>query len=102
MDEVLARLSERVRADPEHALDDLRLIAEASSLRGMTDAALLLGPIWPLVLAVAAFLYLWWIVIITFDLAFVWHLYIRHAGAQRYVEGRIRLARLARQPATAA
>jgi hypothetical protein len=43
----------------------------------------------------AAFLYLWWIAIITFDLTFVWHLYIRHSGAQKYVEKRLERARVA-------
>ena len=66
----------------------------------MTDAALEQGPIWPVLVAGAAFLYLWWIAIITFDLTFVWHLYIRHAGAQKYVEKRIVRARLAaKEPA---
>jgi hypothetical protein len=36
---------------------------------------------WPLVLAGAAFLYLWWLGILTFDLAFVWHRYIRNSVA---------------------
>jgi len=37
--------------------------------------------VWPLVLAGAAFLYLWWLGILTFDLAFVWHRYIRNSVA---------------------
>ncbi|MDB5958380.1 MFS transporter [Ramlibacter sp.] len=45
--------------------------------RGGVDAAL-----WPLVLGGAAFLYLWWLGILVFDLSFVWHRYIRHAVAQ--------------------
>ena len=36
---------------------------------------------WPLVMAGAAFLYLWWLGILTFDLAFVWHRYIRNSAA---------------------
>lgn len=35
------------------------------------------GPIWPVVLAAAFFLYLWWLVALFFDLVFVWHRYIR-------------------------
>ncbi len=35
------------------------------------------GPMWPLLLASAAFLYLWWLSALIFDLAFVWHRYIR-------------------------
>ena len=37
------------------------------------------SPIWPVVLAGAAFLYLWWLAILLFDLSFVWHRYIRHS-----------------------
>jgi hypothetical protein len=35
------------------------------------------GPIWPLFLAGAAFLYLWWLACLLFDLTFVWHRYVR-------------------------
>lgn len=38
-------------------------------------------PTWPLMLAGAAFLYLWWLGILLFDLAFVWHRYIRNSVA---------------------
>ncbi len=37
------------------------------------------GPFWPLFLATVAFLYLWWLAALLFDLVFVWHLYIRHS-----------------------
>lgn len=37
-------------------------------------------PVWPVVLATAAFLYLWWLGALIFDLAFVWQRYVR-AGA---------------------
>src|SRR5215510_3929791 len=36
------------------------------------------GPVWPVWLATAFALYLWQTVILTFDLVFVWHRYIRH------------------------
>jgi hypothetical protein len=36
------------------------------------------GPLWPVLLATAFALYLWQTVILTFDLVFVWHRYIRH------------------------
>jgi hypothetical protein len=38
-------------------------------------------PIWPLLLSGAAFLYLWWLGMMLFDLAFVWHRYIRGSVA---------------------
>ncbi|HXU31269.1 MAG TPA: hypothetical protein VN851_11875 [Thermoanaerobaculia bacterium] len=37
------------------------------------------GPVWPIVLAIVAFLYLWWLAALLFDLVFIWHLYIRHS-----------------------
>ena len=37
------------------------------------------GPIWPVFLATAAFLYLWWLAILIFDLVVIWHWYIRNA-----------------------
>ncbi|OCR24034.1 hypothetical protein AFK24_17065 [Pseudomonas syringae] len=37
--------------------------------------------LWPLVLAALAFIYLWWLAILTFDLAFIWHRYIRNSVA---------------------
>jgi hypothetical protein len=35
--------------------------------------------LWPTLLGGAGFLYLWWLAALIFDLAFVWHLYIRHS-----------------------
>jgi hypothetical protein len=37
------------------------------------------GPFWPVVLATVAFLYLWWLAALVFDLVFVWHWYIRQS-----------------------
>jgi hypothetical protein len=39
------------------------------------------GPMWPLVLAILGFLYLWWVAALFFDLTFVWHRYIRYSKA---------------------
>ncbi|SPB13879.1 hypothetical protein NOV72_01144 [Caballeronia novacaledonica] len=38
-------------------------------------------PIWPVVLGGAFFLYAWWLAILIFDLAFVWHRYVRNSVA---------------------
>ena len=38
-------------------------------------------PVWPLVLSGAAFVYFWWLGILLFDLAFLWHRYVRHSVA---------------------
>lgn len=39
------------------------------------------APIWPVALAGLAFIYLWWLGILLFDLAFIWHRYIRQSVA---------------------
>ena len=38
-----------------------------------------IGPVWPVFLATVAFLYLWWLAALLFDLVFIWHHYIRHS-----------------------
>ncbi len=38
-----------------------------------------IGPVWPVFIATAAFLYLWWLAALVFDLAVIWHWYI-HSG----------------------
>jgi hypothetical protein len=52
----------------------------------LTTYALVKGPrpdqaLWPVVLAGAGFLYLWWLAALLFDLVFVWHRYIRGGAA---------------------
>lgn len=47
------------------------------------------GPLLPVAAAAAAFLYLWWLAIMAFDLTFIWHLYVRHNGARHYVKAMI-------------
>jgi hypothetical protein len=44
------------------------------------------GPVWPLFPAGAAFLYLWWLAALLFDLVVVWHMYIRSS----FINTRIR------------
>jgi hypothetical protein len=36
-------------------------------------------PVWPVILSAAAFLYLWWLAALIFDLGFVWQRYIRNS-----------------------
>jgi hypothetical protein len=43
------------------------------------------GPVWPVFLATAGFLYLWWLAALIFDLVFVWHLHIRQARVQELI-----------------
>ncbi len=42
--------------------------------------------LWPVVLALAGFLYLWWLAILLFDLIFVWHRYVRHGLGDERLE----------------
>ncbi|MGB8356681.1 MAG: hypothetical protein WCD79_22475 [Chthoniobacteraceae bacterium] len=64
-------------------------IAAASILWNLIKAGSMVHPavthvsLWPLVLANAAFLYLWWLSALIFDLVFVWHRFIRLSGATK-------------------
>jgi hypothetical protein len=79
--------------EPKEAPHDVpRTAAEAVNRTVPADPTRVQGPIWPLFLAGAAFLYIWWLAIVLFDLTFVWHLYIRHSGAQKYIEARLKEA----------
>ncbi len=44
------------------------------------------NPIWPLFLALAGFLYLWWLAALIFDLVFAWQRYIRYAGIMKHLD----------------
>lgn len=44
------------------------------------------GDLWPVFLAGALFVYLWWLVVLLFDLIFVWHRYIRRSGNLQYLK----------------
>lgn len=44
------------------------------------------GPVWPVLVAAAVFLYLWWLAALLFDLVFVWHVYVRHAHVLRRMD----------------
>jgi hypothetical protein len=47
------------------------------------------GDLWPVFLAGALFLYLWWLVALLFDLVFVWHRYIRRSGDLKYLRSAV-------------
>ncbi len=55
-----------------------RMIEAADSKASLSDTS-----VWPVVLAALAFFYLWWLGILLFDLAFIWHRYIRYSVAVR-------------------
>ena len=70
-------------------VEDRRHTADAAALQVVTDAARIQGPVWPVFLAGAALFYLWWLAVLTFDLAFIWHLYIKNEAAEEYIEQRL-------------
>src|SRR5262249_17722516 len=95
----LAANKQLIAADPKKDantkkfLDEVRAdINDTAAMISLSEAAPASGPIWPVVLAGAAFLYLWWLAALTFDLSFVWHLYIRYDGARNYVRDRLAIA----------
>lgn len=73
--------SESDRAHYEKARDRVRLDAtHLANLERLAETFSDEGPVWPVVLAFPAFLYLWWLSALFFDLTFFWHRYIRHAA----------------------
>lgn len=43
------------------------------------------APLWPIVMGAAAFLFLWRLAALVFDLVFMWHRYIRFSGAMNFL-----------------
>ena len=43
------------------------------------------APLWPIVMGAAAFLFLWRLAALVFDLVFIWHRYIRYSGALHFL-----------------
>ncbi len=50
-------------------------------IRTVTEVLAPRAPVWPVLLSGAAFLYLWWLAALIFDLGFVWQRYIRNSLA---------------------
>jgi hypothetical protein len=44
-----------------------------------------LGPVWPVFVAMAGFLYLWWLAALILDLVLIWHLLIHHPATARAI-----------------
>jgi hypothetical protein len=57
------------------------LVIALAVWRAYDDPAIPSAPLWPIVLAALMFLYLWWLAILSFDLSFIWHRYIRNSVA---------------------
>jgi hypothetical protein len=56
-----------------------------TQMASLPKAHLELHQLWPVFLATAFFLYIWWLVALLFDLTFVWHRYIRFSGKGKYL-----------------
>ena len=50
-------------------------------VKDVTDLLRMRPPIWPVLVGGTAFLYLWWLAALIFDLAFVWQRYVRNSVA---------------------
>lgn len=61
-------------------------LALANHLSGTGERA----PLWRLLLAILAFLYLWWFASLLFDLMFVWQRYIRQDEALRFLRAQVK------------
>ena len=48
------------------------------------------GSLWPIFVAILAFLYLWWLSSLLFDLLFVWHRYIQGDAAHKFLRQHVR------------
>jgi hypothetical protein len=94
--EKVAALYRASRAEPAATPRDQ--VEATAAMQQVVESNLDRGPVWPVLLGLPAFLYLWWLVVILFDLTFIWHLYIRYNGAQEYLL-RQTLARLRRRKA---
>jgi len=53
------------------------------------------GPLWRVFVGIIAWLYLWWLATLLFDLVFVWHRYIRHAVALTFLRAEVQRPDLA-------
>jgi hypothetical protein len=42
-------------------------------------------PYWPILLSSLAFLYLWWLATLLFDMTVIWHVYVRWQQSQNYM-----------------
>jgi hypothetical protein len=58
-------------ANDSGRLERLKIIEQAEALMTMSP------PVWPVLLATAGFLYLWWLGALLFDMAFIWQRYVR-------------------------
>jgi hypothetical protein len=50
-------------------------------IKTVTEVLAAHPPAWPVLLSGAAFLYVWWLAALIFDLAFVWQRYVRNSLA---------------------
>ena len=78
--------TEQLRIVESSGFDDAELekLFAANKLNNLPQVKSLLTarpPVWPVLVAGALFLYLWWLATLVFDLAFVWQRYVRGSVA---------------------
>jgi len=79
-------------ARPTWGIAPMLVIGGLGSLLRIADAMMLAksdhptGPIWPVVIAATAFLYLWWLGSLMFDLVVAWQLYIRDFNLRQHLD----------------
>lgn len=56
-------------------------VSAAALVAALVSSSQTHGRVWPVILAMALFFYLWWLAILLFDLVYTWHCYIRQSGA---------------------
>jgi hypothetical protein len=82
---VLSAVLSKLR--PKWGMWPLMLLSAATTIFTISSLLIQNPPdqlrLWPVVLAAAAFLYLWWLAAHLFDLVFVWHRYIRTSFANK-------------------
>ena len=66
---------------PDRADAPGKRAARLENLRNVKPVLTAREPVWPVLVAGAFFLYLWWLATLLFDLAFVWQRYIRRSVA---------------------
>ena len=84
-----ATIAAAFRGKPNRAYNvsddaELKMLFAANKLNNLPQVKSLLTarpPVWPVLLAGALFLYLWWLATLVFDLAFVWQRYVRGSVA---------------------
>ena len=81
---ILWKSNEVARAKLQPSIDVGQFASEATErVNSIENMVSLRPPVWPLAVAGVAFLYLWWLSALIFDLGFVWQYYVRRSVANQ-------------------